>query len=761
MMKSILYRRLTTLILMTASILAIDSLLIAQSEWKPADNPLMTQWAADVDPGAPLPEYPRPQFVRKNWQNLNGLWDYAVTDENAAKPVTWTGKILVPYAFESALSGVAGRLEQNQDLWYQRSFKIPASWNQQRVILHFGAVDYKTTVYVNNQPVGSHEGGYDPFSFDITDQLKTSGAQTLTVQVNDKTNYDGKPRGKQTLWPQGIMYTPTSGIWQTVWLEPVANVSVEDFKLIPDIDNDSLKVNIEARGNASGAKVSLKARNGRQTVGTAEGKMGKDITLNIKNPVLWTPDNPHLYDLDIEISQAGKVTDKVQSYFAMRKIELGTDNGRPALLLNGKNVFQFGPLDQGFWPDGIYTAPTDEALKNDIEMMKKFGFNMVRKHIKVEPARWYYYTDKLGLMVWQDMPSANSYRRQDHPQPPVDEAAYERELRAMVDNLYNHPSIIMWVIFNESQGQHKTEHLVSVVRSLDPSRLINEASGGGHRGTGDVRDMHSYPPPNCPKPFENQALVCGEYGGIGLRVPGHMWQQQGNWGYTEINTGTDLENLYASFANMVKKFKDERGMCAAVYTQITDVEIETNGLLTYDRKLKTDSPEWIAGANRFEWEGPTYTPIVDTSEKESKTWQYTTIRPQDNWFTRDFDDSSWTAGEGGFGTRETPNIGRLGTTWSTSDIWLRRTFTLPNLSKKELAQLKIRDYHDEDVEIYINGVLAYQAERWVTGYEVKDLTDEARAALIPGGQNVFAVHCRQTGGGQYVDVGLGIDNPNR
>jgi hypothetical protein len=721
-------------------------------DWAMKTGPLMTRWAAQVDPNAPLPDYPRPQMTRPDWLNLNGVWEFQPGAEGDAAPVgkTLDRKILVPFPVESAISGV---MEHHKRLWYRRTFEVPAGWAGRRVLLHFGAVDYESEVLVNGRSAGTHRGGYDPFVYDITEFLQADGPQELIVRVFDPTVEGGQPRGKQTTRPGGIMYTPTTGIWQTVWLEPVAAEGIRALKITPDVDSACVWVAVDAAGNLPHAQVHLTAKAGAQVVATADGAPGtREIRLNIPNAKLWSPESPFLYDLDVTVTAGRKELDRVGSYFGMRSIRLGEVNGVKKPLLNGKFVFQFGPLDQGFWPDGIYTAPTDEALRYDIEMTRQLGFNMIRKHIKVEPLRWYYWADKLGLLIWQDMPSANSYRGDQDPQPPVDREAYERELSAMIANLYNTPSIIQWQTYNEGQGQYDTPRLVSLVKRLDPTRLVNEASGGGDTGSGDVHDIHSYPPPACPNPDPNRALACGEFGGIGFRVEGHNWAPGGG-GYTNVQTPQDLIDLYVEFSYMLRKFRDEKGLSAAVYTQATDVETEINGLMTYDRVPKMDVAT-IAKANRFELAPPTYTTVVPTSEKQAQTWKYTLERPADGWERPEFDASAWNEGRGVFGSPGTPGIDNQGTEWTTRAIWLRRSFNPGPLTAEQIDRLMIRDNHDEDVRVYINGVLAYEAGGFFNGYETRPIRPEARKAIRPGQDNVLAVQCRQSEGGQSVDVGL-------
>ena len=463
------------------------------------------------------------------------------------------------------------------------------------------------------------------------------------------------------------------------------------------------------------------------------------------------PDSPFLYDVEVTLIDGKTEQDRVKSYFGMRKISLAQVGGFQKMMLNNKFVFEIGPLDQGFWPDGIYTPPSEAALKADIQSMKTLGFNMVRKHIKVEPARWYYWTDKMGLLVWQDMPSANSYT--DHPQP-LDRPVYEKQLNDIITARWNAPSIIMWVVFNEGQGRHDTAKLVDIAQTLDPSRLVDRDSGSGYEkneDVGDVEDIHSYPPPAFPPVSATRALVCGEYGGIGYLVKGRTWRTTGG-GYTNVTSANDLEERYGEYADMLKSFRDLHGLSAAVYTQITDVETELNGLLTYDRVFKCD-PAQIARANRFEYPVPTYQEVIPTSEKTAQTWKYTFTMPSANWMGKAFDDAGWQSGMGGFGT-DVPTSPRIGAPWTTADIWLRRTFNPGNLTVEQISQLVIRDYHDEDIEVYINGVRAYAAGGYIASYEYKPLTSEGRKALLPNAENTLAVHCHQTTGGQYIDVGI-------
>ena len=552
---------------------------VRSAEWKPGVGPLMTRWAKDVSPDKVLIEYPRPQMVRKDWLNLNGLWDVKLGDGTESP-------ILVPFPIESALSGV---MKHSDRMTYRRNFEVPPGWSGRRILLHFGAVDWETKVSVNGKEIGSHRGGYDGFSFDITAALNSVGRQQIQVEVFDPTDLGGQPRGKQKLKSGSIMYTPSSGIWQTVWLEPVSENHIDALKMVPDLDGGFLKLTVTGHG-AVHAVVSDSGREIAQVSGAA----GSELKLAIPDPKRWSPDSPFLYDLRVTLKSNDQVVDSVTSYFGMRKISLGKDKkGVTRMMLNGEFVFQVGPLDQGFWPDGIYTAPTDDALRFDVEETKRFGFNATRKHIKVEPDRWYYWCDKLGLLVWQDMPSVNSYT--DKPQP-IDKPQFKTELVRMVQQCWNHPSIIMWVVFNESQGQHDTEALVAEVKALDPSRLVNNASGDTDKQCGDVIDKHSYPGPESPKPEKDRAAVLGEFGGLGLPIEGHTWSQK-TWGYKDTKNMQDLTLGYEKLLEKSWLLNAESGLSAVIYTQLTDVESECNGLMTYDREVRKITHERGTAAN--------------------------------------------------------------------------------------------------------------------------------------------------------------------
>ncbi len=567
---------------------SLTGLSALAAEWKPVPGPLQTRWAADVSPDNVHPEYPRPQFVRERWQNLNGLWDYAIAPRGEGRPPQFAGQILVPFPVESSLSGVKKLVGEQNRLWYRRSFDVPADWKDQKLLLHFGAVDWETEVWVNGRSVGTHRGGYDPFSFDITSALEPNGPQEIVVAVFDPSDAGTQPRGKQVRKPEAIWYTPTTGIWQTVWLEPVPKAHLEGLKITPDVDGGRVLVQANVAGAGDDAIVELTATDGGKTVATAQGKAGEEIALAIPDAKLWSPDAPHLYDLKATLQQGGKAADEASSYFGMRKSSLVRDSaGVLRFGLNGEPVFQFGPLDQGFWPDGLYTHPTDEALKYDIEMTKKLGYNMARKHVKVEPARWYYWCDKLGLLVWQDMPSGDRYikpEEADITRTPESSKQFDVELKALIDTHYNHPSIVLWVPFNEGWGQFDTARVTDWIKDYDPSRLVISASGWSDRGTGDAHDIHAYPGPKAPPNSETRAAVLGEYGGLGLPVPKHTWQDEKNWGYRSYKSQPELQAAYLALIEELEPLV-KQGLAAAVYTQTTDVEIEVNGLMSYDREV--------------------------------------------------------------------------------------------------------------------------------------------------------------------------------
>lgn len=700
----------------------------------------MTRWAAEVGPTNALPEYPRPQLVRHDWLNLNGLWQYAIAPIAVSDVTNYEGDILVPFPVESALSGVMRPLDDKSALWYHREFAVPNAWHGERVRLHFGAVDWHARVMINGHEIGQHRGGYDAFSFDITDLLKWDGKENISVAVSDPTEGD-QPRGKQSRKPEGIFYTATSGIWQTVWLEPVPQICIDSLQMTPDLAAGALRLHVAANSLSSSLKIEAVALANGNDAGSVAGPANSELLLPIRSPHLWSPDDPFLYDLHVTLSDGQHELDTVTSYFGMRKIGLRKDSGGVTrIALNDQFIFEIGALDQGFWPDGLYTAPTDEALHYDIQFLKRAGFNLVRKHVKVEPDRWYYWCDKLGLLVWQDMPSAKNTTPQGRTQ-------FEVELQRMIEGRRNHPSIIMWVLFNEGWGQYDTERLTGWIKSLDKSRLVDDASGWTDKRVGDVIDMHSYPGPEAPSRESDRAAVLGEFGGLGLGLVGHTWSTN-FWGYLRMTNTSTLAERGSKLFERLRILRDSYGLSGAVYTQTADVETECNGLLTYDRGIAKLDPTILRAAIR-KGSGKQFWAAVPDALQGRIIWKYTTSKPDSSWTQPGFDDSKWSEGTGGFGTQDTPGS-FVNTTWNSSDIWLRREFAI---NKADLTGARIQIHHDEDAEVYFNGVMAANEPGFVTSYEEVQPDAEALAALHDG-TNVMAVHCHQTTGGQYIDVGI-------
>lgn len=583
-----------------------------QNSWAPVKEKILSPWAEKVNPKAPLPEYPRPQLVRNdNWKNLNGLWNYAIIPKQQKEPAKYDGEILVPFAVESALSGVGKTVGKDSVLWYKNIIDLPSSITSKEVLLHFGAVDWQTEVFVNGKSAGKHEGGFDPFTFNITALLKKGSKQEIKIRVWDPTDEGPQPRGKQVRKPEGIWYTPVTGIWQTVWIEAVPESYISSTRHTPDIDSHTIAVNARVENVQTGDQLKIKVLDGQTVVAEQTVDAAAMAKITLKDQKLWSPESPFLYDLQITLLRKGKPADEVKSYFAMRKISMGADSkGIQRMLLNNKFVFQYGPLDQGWWPDGLYTAPTEEAMVYDIDQLKKMGFNMIRKHIKVEPARYYNYCDKNGMLLWQDMPSGdlgNHWenrpgildRATDKNRTPESEGYYRKEWDAIINTLYNFPSIVVWVPFNEAWGQFKTVEITEWTMKKDPSRLVNSASGGNFYTTGHMVDLHNYPNPAMPRPDlfgQKQILVLGEFGGLGLPVEGHTWQQKDNWGYESFKNADDLFKKYTTFTKRMEEFIP-LGLSAAVYTQTTDVEGEINGFITYDRKIIKVPAEKLKSVN--------------------------------------------------------------------------------------------------------------------------------------------------------------------
>lgn len=610
---------------------------------------VMTRWGKTVTPENAWRTYPRPQLTRSRWQNLNGTWDYAITKAAAPLPTRMDGKILVPFAVESRLSGVARKLLPEDRLWYRRHFTVPSDWAGQNVMLNFGAVDHAAQIWVNGAIVGAHSGGSDPFGLDITPFLKP-GDNELVVQVADPTSAGSQPRGKQSLNPEGIWYTAVSGIWQTVWLEPVPALHIADVRASADIDRGKVEVDVALSGSANDTDaVRLSVRSGGKTIASTIVRANRHASLSVPNAHLWSPEDPFLYDLVAElvsvrdpyVGQAerdraaydarftqnevatyaaaqttGTPRDRVDAYFAMRKISVdpGRVNGQPALLLNNAPYFQNGTLDQGWWPDGLLTPPSEIAMRYDLEFLKKAGFNMVRKHIKVEPARYYYDADHMGMLIWQDMPSGGGEDQfvtgnsQSQAVLSSDVMAEQQgELAHMIGALRAFPSIVLWVVNNEGWGQYDSATLARYVKGMDPTRLVNADSGwlDVAPGASDVFDIHTYEDvPHTPTRHSDRAIVLGEYGGVGRPIDGHLWRDDKRWSYQVTTDPKDYVARYKrKFEEVVRQAKDN-GLSASVYTQTTDVEGEINGLLTYDREVAKAPPEDFARMAAPLWNRP-------------------------------------------------------------------------------------------------------------------------------------------------------------
>jgi len=606
----------------------------SQTRWRAATAPLQSRFAADLNPANPLPEYPRPQMVRQGpagdpgWRSLNGLWRFGIT-RAGAEAARGDREILVPFPIESSLSGVGEPLQPGQCLWMHRTFEVPRPWQDRRVVLHFGAVDWEAHVIVNGKAVGSHRGGFGAFSFDITDALRGDGEQVLQVAVIDPTGKQGQAVGKQSLKPKLVFYSAVSGIWQTVWLESVPEASIRNLRLEPQIGGEEILVTPEISGDPTGLHIRLVAReqafpeDGAPTPVVAQGETaaGEALSLRPDAPRLWSRTDPHLYGLRAELCRGDQILDTIDSYFGLRWFDIRQDrHGEARLQWNGEPVFQLGPLDQGYWPDGLYTAPTDEALRFDVEQIDQMSFNMVRKHIKVEPMRWYHHCDRLGLAVWQDMPcgkrgslpfffwtpwflatgkhlSDDRMRWRHGRGRRADREAFHVELDEMVHQLRDVPCIAGWVPFNEAWGQFDSAAAVEKIRAIDTSRPIDAASGWFDQGAGDLLTSHHYPSPVAPRDSGSRAQGCSEYGGLGLIEPGHIWEEKQKFVYRMMDSS---EALTAEYLRLLDKLRPliEKGLSQAVYTQITDVEIEVNGLLTYDRAVEKLDLEKITQAHR-------------------------------------------------------------------------------------------------------------------------------------------------------------------
>lgn len=720
------------------------------SQWKPVGNKIATKWKDEVSPENAWKEYPRPQLVRKDWKNLNGLWDYAIVSKDAASPETWQGKILVPYCVESSLSGVGKALNPDQELWYNLQVSIPDQWKGKNIKLHFGAVDYKTTVYVNDKQVGQHTGSSDPFSFDITPYL-TEGIQKIRVKVWDPTDSDIQPRGKQALNPFGFWYTAVSGIWQTVWLEPVNKTSISHLEPIANLAAQTINLRSvldHPQGNETvKVRVSFKGK----TVKEEQLKYSPDIKLKLENPKLWDPTTPNLYDLYVEIRRAGEVIDDFSSYFAIREVSLKKDNnGFVKINLNNKPLFQWGVLDQGWWPESLLTPPTDEALKYDMEVLKELGFNMIRKHIKVEPARFYYHADVMGLLVWQDMPSG--FLKINHPEqhvkwddkedwkrPAASAKDFEMEWKSIMDNLRFFPSIVVWVPFNEGWGQYDTKRVAEWTRKYDLTRLTNATSGWTDRGVGAMYDAHQYPGPSMEPGVQNpgRAIVLGEFGGLGWPIKDHLWKDdKKNWGY---RTYEDEKKYVSEYSAVVRNVYPliSRGLSAAIYTQTSDVELEVNGLLTYDRKVLKVPAKDVKNLHEklYANYGKAVFLVEDSEIKPSKI-QFRNTFPGTEWYGK--------SNPAGFKTQ----LGPVNVTKGQS-VWSAATFQLND----KQADLAMKLYAQGALKIYLNGQLVYD-KKILTKRHYDELNLSEFKEYLKVGANRIALELTDAGADSSFDYGL-------
>lgn len=727
------------------------SFYLEASSYQPVKGKIMTTWGEEVSPENAWLEYPRPQLKRGEWKNLNGLWDYAIVDRESARPSSFQGEILVPFAVESALSGVGKSLLPDQQLWYRRTFEIPKNWNGQDIILHFQAVDWETTVWVNGKLAGTHKGGSNAFSYDITKYLKR-GEQEIVVSVWDPTDTGNQARGKQQLEPRGIWYTPVSGIWQTVWLEPVNKRRINTLYPVADIDKRQVTLHTDLVGTNGRETLHVKVLDANQVVIDKSFPVSGEIVLDIPEPKLWTPESPTLYRLEVSLSRNNRVYDEVDSYFAMRKISMVKDGqGFQRMQLNNETLFQYGTLDQGWWPDGLLTPPSAEAMKYDMEVLKDMGFNMLRKHIKVEPWLYYYYADSLGLLVWQDMVSGfetakrseqhvNWRAETDWDRPRESAIQWEYELKSMIDQLKFFPSIVTWVIFNEGWGQYDTKRVVDWSMKYDPTRLIDGVSGWTDRECGHMMDVHQYPGPGMEPAEQNpgRTIVLGEFGGLGLPVEDHLWDpSMRNWGYRTYHTEADLIKEYTKLMHNLYPLR-YNGLSAAVYTQTTDVEGEVNGLITYDRKVIKIDPSLlrILHSPLYGAETKDIKKIVSDSEVHAQQILVSKAKPAGDW--QKSDDA------GSFQKIKAPVSMKKGET----------AYSVSHFSIDEMPEgIYFHVQAFGDVKVYLNGMLVI--DKMINSrrhYEDVNLSEFI--PFLKKGKNILAVECGPYDQDSEFDYGL-------
>ena len=748
-------------IVVLLSFIMFSGLFFHSYAWEKKQARIMTPWSEDIDPENVWQEYPRPQMERGNWFNMNGLWDFAkAKGMEYTKNESFRNQILVPFPMESALSGIMDtnhEANKGKPFVYRRNFTIPKEMKGKNILLHFGAVDWLCKVYINGKLAGEHKGGFDPFYFDITKHLKSSGKQEIQVYVQDYQEFGGYPHGKQKIGEKVIWYTPATGIWQTVWVEAVNPVHIDRLLITPDVDQSKINIKVSSANATASTKATIKIYDGKKLIETRNNvPVGEVCSISLNAPKLWSPNSPFLYDMQISLEDNGKVQDEVKSYFGMRKISLGQFMGMPCMLLNNEYLFQHGVLDQGYWPDGVYLAPSDEAMVYDLIKTKEFGMNMTRKHIKVEPARWYYHCDRLGLLVWQDLPNPGFG---ENDKILIDGADirenFHRESTNIIRSLENYPSIIQWIVYNESWGQPNetiTRQSVDVVKGVDDTRLISAASGWNDTEYGDIKDTHWYPEPNVlPNPVNKRASVCGEYGGITLQIPGHQWIGGSEMTYTRVADSDELKERFISFLRQINDLKT-KGICAAVYTQITDVEDEENGLITYDRKVEKVKPSHIADIKAAIEFNYTHSPLLMPVDNNWKYYTSNTELASDAWKNVAFNDQEWRDGKAGFGSGDQPKDIDAKTKWESEYIYLRKMVDFSQLRPSDIVDLEAMIFHDEDCEVYINGVKAVSAAGYVTKYTAQRISGAAKAAIKLNEPNLIAIKCRQTTGGQFIHL---------